>query len=119
MMRWSLNGLLLCLLCVLCGLLCRWVLCLLSGLCTKLSTFKMKATLANVNPTASATSLGYICYISNYLCYLRLSECPLSLLGGNLPTLATGNLCQPGRTLVPVTQCTTSILAMNQADESV
>jgi hypothetical protein len=57
-MRWSLNSLLLCLLCLLCGLLCRWVLCLLSGLCTKLSTFKMKATLANVNPTASVTSLG-------------------------------------------------------------
>jgi hypothetical protein len=111
MTRWSLNGLLLYLLCVLCGLLCKWVLCLLCGLCTKLSTFKMKATLANVNPTASATSL--------YLCCPCLSGCPLSLLGSNLLTLATSNLCQPGRTLILVTRCTTSILAMNHADESV
>jgi hypothetical protein len=53
-MQWSLNDLLLCLLWVLCGLLCRCILC---GLSTELLTFKMKATLANVNPTASATSL--------------------------------------------------------------
>jgi hypothetical protein len=50
----SLYGLLLCLLC---GLLCRLVLSLLSGLCTELSTFKVKATLANVKATTSATSL--------------------------------------------------------------
>jgi hypothetical protein len=42
------------LLCLLCGL----VLCLLGGLCTELSPFKVKATLANVNTTASASSLS-------------------------------------------------------------
>jgi hypothetical protein len=54
MTRWSLYCLLLCLLY---RLLCGLVLCLLSGLCTKLSTFKMKVTLANVNATTSASSL--------------------------------------------------------------
>jgi hypothetical protein len=38
-------------------LLCGLVLCLLNGLCTELSTFKVKATLANVNATTSASSL--------------------------------------------------------------
>jgi hypothetical protein len=33
------------------------VLCLLGGLCTELSSFKVKATLTNVNTTASASSL--------------------------------------------------------------
>jgi hypothetical protein len=56
-MRWSLSGLLLCLLWILSGLICRYILYLLGGLSTELSTFKMKATLANVNPTALATSL--------------------------------------------------------------
>jgi hypothetical protein len=93
MTRWSLNGLLLCLLCVLCELLCRCILCLLYGLSTELSTFKMKATLANMNPTASATSLCKLCCISDCLCYLRLSGCPLSLLGGYLLVLAMGYLC--------------------------
>jgi hypothetical protein len=52
----------------------------------------MKAALANVYATTSATSLYKICCISYCLCYLLLSECPLSLLGGNLLALATGNL---------------------------
>jgi hypothetical protein len=108
---------LLCLLWVLYGLLCRCILCLLYGLSTELSTFKMKATHANMNPTASATSLCKLCYISDYLSYLCLCECPLSLLGGYLLALATGYLCQPGRTLVPVTRCTTSILAVNHTDK--
>jgi uncharacterized membrane protein YciS (DUF1049 family) len=79
-MRWSLSGLLLCLLCVLCGMLCRWVICALCGLSTELSTIKMKAMLANVNPTASATPLCTLCSYSDGLCYLCLSGCPLSLL---------------------------------------
>jgi hypothetical protein len=61
MTRWSLHCLLLCLLYLLCRLLlcllCRLVLYLLGGLCTELSTFKVKATLANVNTTASASPL--------------------------------------------------------------
>jgi hypothetical protein len=59
-MQWRVNYLLLCLLWVLyviCGLLCRSVLCALCGLSTELLTFKVKATLANMNPTAHATSL--------------------------------------------------------------
>jgi hypothetical protein len=56
-MRRSLYYLLLCLLCLLCRLLCGLVLYLLSGLCTELSSFKVKAMLANVNTTASALSL--------------------------------------------------------------
>jgi hypothetical protein len=87
MTRWSLSGLLLYLLYVLYGLLCRWVLYPLCGLSTELSTFKMKATLANVNPTASATSLCTLCCISDGLCYLCLSGCPLSLLDGYLLAL--------------------------------
>jgi hypothetical protein len=114
---WSLNDLLLCLLCVLYGLLYRWVLCPLYGLSTELSTFKMKATLANMNPTASATSLYKLSCISDCLCYLCLSECPLSLLGGYLLALATGYLCQHGRTFVPVTWSTTNILAANHTDQ--
>jgi uncharacterized membrane protein YciS (DUF1049 family) len=91
MMRWSLGGLLLCLLYVLCGLLCRWVLygllcrwvlCALCDLSTKLSIIKMKATLTNVNPNASATPLCMLCSISDGLCNLYLSGCPLSLLDG-------------------------------------
>jgi hypothetical protein len=82
MTRWSLSGLLLCLLCVLCGLLYRWVLCALCGLSTELSTFKMKATLTNVNPTAPATPLCTLCCISDDLCNLCLSGCPLSLFDG-------------------------------------
>jgi hypothetical protein len=87
-MRWSLSGLLLCLLCgllcrwVLCALLCRWVLCALYGLSTELSIIKMKATLANVNPTASATPLCTLYSISDGLCNFCLSGCPLSLLDG-------------------------------------
>jgi hypothetical protein len=56
-MRWSLYSPLLCLLCLLYGLHCRLVLSLLSSLCTELSTFKVKATLANVYATSSVTSL--------------------------------------------------------------
>jgi hypothetical protein len=91
MTRWSLGGLLLCLLCVLCellcrwvlyGLLCRWVLCALCGLSTELSIIKMKAMLANVNPTASATPLCMVCSISDGMCNLCLSGCPLSLFDG-------------------------------------
>jgi hypothetical protein len=61
-MRWSLQCLLLCLLyllyrlllCLLCGLF----LCLLYGLYTKLATLKVKAALANLNTTASASSIS-------------------------------------------------------------
>jgi hypothetical protein len=49
----------------------------------------MKATLANMNRTASATSLCKLCCISDCLSYLCLSECPLSLLDGSLLALAT------------------------------
>jgi hypothetical protein len=90
-MRWSLGGMLLCLLCVLCGLLYRWVLCgllyrwvlcALCGLSIELSIIKMKVMLANVNPTTSATPLCTLCSISDGLCNLCLSGCPLSLLDG-------------------------------------
>jgi hypothetical protein len=67
---------------VLYGLLCRWVLCALRGLSTELSNIKMKAMLANVNPTASATPLCTLYNISDDLCNLCLSGCPLSLLDG-------------------------------------
>jgi hypothetical protein len=66
----------------LCGLLCRWILCALCVLSTELSIIKMKTTLANVNPTASATPLCMLCSISDDLCNLCLSGCPLSLLDG-------------------------------------
>jgi hypothetical protein len=77
----------------------------------------MKATLANVNPTAPATSLYTLCCISDGLCYLCLSVCPLSLLDGYLLALAMGYLCHPGSTFVPVTRSTTSILAANHTDQ--
>jgi hypothetical protein len=77
----------------------------------------MKATLSNVNPTASATSFYKLCCISDCLCYFCLSECPLSLLGGYLLALAMGYLYQSGRTFVPVTRSTTNILAANHADQ--
>jgi hypothetical protein len=66
-MLWRVNCLLLCLLWVLCGLLCRCILDLFYGLSTELSTFKVKATLANMNPTAPATSLCYLYCIYNCL----------------------------------------------------
>jgi hypothetical protein len=116
-MRWSLNCLLLYLLWILCGLICRYILCLLGGLSTELSTFKMKATLTNVDPTAPATPLCQLCYICNCPSYLCLCECSLPLLGRGLLALATGNLCQSGRTLVPITRCTPSILAANHTDQ--
>jgi hypothetical protein len=56
------------------------VLCLLGGLCTELSSFKVKATLANQNITASASSLSKISSISHCLCYLYLYEHPLFFL---------------------------------------
>jgi hypothetical protein len=59
-----------------------WVLCALCGLSIELSTSKMKATLANVYPTASATPLCTLNCISDGLCNLCLSGCPLSLLDG-------------------------------------
>jgi hypothetical protein len=111
------NCLLLYLLWVLCGLLYRCILGLFCGLSTKLSTFKVKATLANMNPTAPATSLCYLCCICNCLSHLCLYECPLSLLGGYLLSLAMSHLCHPERTFIPVTRCTTSILAANHTDK--
>jgi hypothetical protein len=78
----------------------------------------MKATLANVNPTASATPLCTLCYISDGLCYLYLSGCPLSLLDDYLLALATGYLCHPRRTFVLITRSTTSILAANHTDKT-
>jgi hypothetical protein len=117
MTLWRVNYLLLCLLWFLCRLLCRCIHCLFCGLCTELSTFKVKATLANTYTTAPATSLCCLYCISNCLSHLCLCKCPLSLLGSNLHSLAVSYLCPPGRTLVPVTRCTTSILAANHTDK--
>jgi hypothetical protein len=120
--QWSLQCLLLCLLCLLYGLLLYLLygllLCFLGGLCTKLSSLKVKAALANLNTTASASSLSSISSASHYLCYLCLYERPLSFLGGNLLALASGNLCQMWRTFVPVTRSSTNILAAGHADKS-
>jgi hypothetical protein len=93
------------------------ILGLFYGLSPKLLTFKVKATLTNTNPTAPATSLCNLCCICNCLSHLCLCECPLSLLGGYLHSLAMSHLCPPGRTFVPVTRCTTSILATNHTDK--
>jgi hypothetical protein len=91
-------------------------LCLLGGLCTELSSFKVKATLANRNTTASASSLSKISSISHCLCYLYLYERPFSFLGSDLLALASGNLNQTWRTLVPITRCSTNILVAGHAD---
>jgi hypothetical protein len=106
--------LLLCLLCLLYGLL----LCFLGGLCTKLSSLKVKVALANLNTTASASSLSLISSVSHCLCYLCLCERPLSFLGDDLLALASGNLCQTWRTSIPVTQSSTIILASGHADKT-
>jgi hypothetical protein len=111
-----LNCLLLCLLWVLYRLFCGCIHCLLCGLYIELSTFKVKATLSNMNTTTPATSLCCLCCICNYLSHLYLYKCSLSLLGGYLYSLATSDLCPPGRTHVSVTRCTTSILAANHTD---
>jgi hypothetical protein len=66
-----------------------------------MSTFKMKAMLTNMNPTAFATSLYKLCCISDCLCYLRLSGCPLSLLGGYLLALAMATSVNLGGLLSP------------------
>jgi hypothetical protein len=116
-MLWRMNCLLLSLLWVLCRLLCRCIHCLFGGLCTELSTFKVKATLANTYTTAPATSLCCLCCICNYLSHLCLCKSSLSLLGGYLYSLATSDLYPPGRTLVSITRCTTSILAANHTDK--
>jgi hypothetical protein len=115
-MLWRVNCLLLCLLWVLYGLLCRCILCLFCGISTELSTFKVKATLANTNPTTPATSLCNLCCFCNCLSHLCLCECSLSLLGGYLYSFAMSHLCPPRRTFIPVTRCTTSILAANLTD---
>jgi hypothetical protein len=114
---WRVCGLLLSLLWILCRLLCRGIHCLLCGLCTELSTFKVKATLANMNTTAPATSLCCLCCICNCLSYLCLCKCSLSLLGSNLYSLAVSYLCPPGGTVILVTRCTTSVLAANHTDK--
>jgi hypothetical protein len=110
MTLWRVNYLLLSLLWVLCRLLYRCIHCLFYGLCTKLSTFKVKATLANTYTTTPATSLCCLCCIYNFLSHLYLYRCPLSFLGSNLHSLVTSYLCPPGRTLVPVTRAPSAFL---------
>jgi hypothetical protein len=117
MTLWRVNCLLLNLLWVLGRLLCRCIHCLFGSLCTELLTFKVKATLANTYTTTPATSLCCLCCICNCLSHLCLYKCSLSLLGGYLYSLAMSDLCPPRRTLVPVTRCTTSILAANHTDK--
>jgi hypothetical protein len=90
----------------------------LGGLYTKLSSLKVKATLANLNTTASASSLNLISSVSHCLCYLCLYERPLSFLGGDLLALGSGNLCQTWRTSVPITRSSTNILAAGHADKT-
>jgi hypothetical protein len=77
----------------------------------------MKATLANANTTAPATSLSYLCCICNCLSYLCLCKSSLSFLGSNLYSLAMSYLCPPGGTVTLVTRCPTSVLAMNHPDK--
>jgi hypothetical protein len=116
-MLWRVYYLLLSLLWILYRLLCRCIHCLLCGLCTELSTFKVKATLANTYTTTPATSLCCLYCTYNYLSHLCLYKCSLSLLGSNLHSLAASYLCPPRRTLIPVTRCTTSVLAANHTDK--
>jgi hypothetical protein len=101
-------------LCLLCGLL----LYFLGGLCTKRSSLKVKAALANLNTTASTSSLSLISNVSHCLCYLCLCECPVSFLGDDLLALASGNLCQTWRTSIPITRSSTNILAAGHADKT-
>jgi hypothetical protein len=75
----------------------------------------MKATLANANTTAPASPLCLLCCICNCLSYLYICEGLLLLSGHNLYALATRNLRQTRRTIVPVTRSTTSVLATNHA----
>jgi hypothetical protein len=75
----------------------------------------VKAALANLNTTASASSLSLISSVSHCLCYLYLYERPLSFLGDDLLALASGNLYQTWRTFIPVTQSSTNILAAGHA----
>jgi hypothetical protein len=103
-----------CLLCLLCGLL----LYFLGGLYTKLSSLKVKATLTNLNTTTSASSPSLINNVNHYLCYLCLCERLLSFLGGDLLTLASGNLCQTWRTSILVTRSSTNILASGHANKT-
>jgi hypothetical protein len=124
MTLWSLNCLLLSLLCGLYRLLCRGIhyllyglYCLLCGLFTELSTFKVKATLANMNTTAPATSLCCLCCICNCLSYLCLYKSSLSFLGSNLYSLPTSYLYPLGGTVIPITRCPTSVLATNHPDK--
>jgi hypothetical protein len=114
MTLWRVNCLLLSLLWVLCRLLYRCIYYLFCGLSTKLSIFKVKATLANTYTTAPATSP---CCICNCLSHLYLCKCSLSLLGSYLHSLAVSYFCPPRRTLILVTRCTTSILAANHTDK--
>jgi hypothetical protein len=123
-MLWSLYCLLLSLLWILCRLLCRGIhcllcglYCLLCGLCTELSTFKVKATLANANTTAPATPLSCLYCICNCLSYLCLYKSSLPFLGSNLYSLPASYLCPPGGTVTLVTRCPTSVLATNHTDK--
>jgi hypothetical protein len=95
-MLWRVYCLLLSLLWILYRMLCRGINCLLCGLYTELSTFKVKATLANTNTTTPATSLCCLCCIYNCLSHFYLCKCSLSLLGSNLYSLATSYFCPPG-----------------------
>jgi hypothetical protein len=75
----------------------------------------MKATLANTNTTAPDSPLCLLCCICNCLSYLSICKCLLLLFGHDLDALATRNLRQTRRTVVPVTRSTTGVLAMNHA----
>jgi hypothetical protein len=77
----------------------------------------MKVTLANSNTTTPATSLCCLCCICNCLSYLCLYKCSLSLIGSNLYSLATSYLYPPRGTIIPVTRCTTSVLAANHTNK--
>jgi hypothetical protein len=107
-----------CLLLCLLFLLCELLLCLLDGLCTKLSPLKVEATLTNLITTAFVSSLSTISSVSHCLCYLCLYELPLPFLGGSLLALASSHLCQVGWTLVPITRSSTNILAASHADKN-
>jgi hypothetical protein len=102
---------------ILCRLLYRGIHCLFCGLCTELLTFKVKATLANTYATILATSLCCLRCICNCLSHLCLCKCSLSLLGSNLYSLAASYLCPPRRTVIPITRCTTSVLAVNHTNK--
>jgi hypothetical protein len=72
--------------------------------------------LANLNTTASASSLSSISSVSHCLCYLCL--CSLSFLGDDLLALASSNLCQTWRTSISITRSSTNILALGHTDKT-